>query len=184
MKRRTVLGTVGTGFVSLSGCLATADGQSPSDTATRTPPATPEATPPANSGGLDQFDPATTYNRVEVGSREGVKEDFQPHDLLIWNTFEREQTVSLRILDRLGETTTHRATYDIPADAALEVTLLTPSKYYVQLWGPAIDTPETLLVPCDLFDCNTSRTRIGIFEPGQVRSSVLSTLVGCPSPDC
>lgn len=184
MNRRTVLATVGTGLVSFSGCLAAADGQSPSDTPTGTPPATPESTPPANTGGLDEFDPSTTYKWVEVGTREGVKENFKPHDLQLWNTFENEQTVSLRILDRLADTTAHRATYAIPADAALEVTLLTPSKYYVQLWGPAIDTPETLLVPCTLFDCNTSATRIGIFESGRVRSSVLSTLVGCPSPEC
>lgn len=185
MKRRTVLGAVGTGLPSLSGCLVAADGQSASDGATETSPATPESTPPVNTGGVDEFDPSNTYERVEVGSRKGVKEEFKPHHLLIWNTYGSEQTVQLRILDRVAVTTAHRAAYTIPADAALEVSLLTPSKYYVQLWGPAIDTPETLLVPCDLFDCNASITRIGIIETGRVRSSVISTLAGCFStPDC
>jgi hypothetical protein len=61
---------------------------------------------------------------------------------------------------------------------------LTPSKYYVQLWGPAIDSPETLLVPCRRFDCNESSTDIGIFESGEVRSAVFGTAVACPHPDC
>lgn len=185
MKRRALLATVGTGVASLSGCLAAADGPSAPDSTPGTPPATPDSTPPVNTGGLDDFDPSSTSRQVEVGSRDGVKEKFGPHDLLIWNASESEQSVSLRILDRVRETTAHRAGYTIPADAAVEITLLRPSKYYLQLWGPAIDTPETLLVPCDLFDCNASATRIGIFENGRVRSSVISTLVGCPStPDC
>lgn len=185
MKRRALLATVGTGIASLSGCLAAADGQATPDSTPGTPPATPRSTPPVNTGGLDDFEPSSTYRQVEVGSREGVDEKFGPHDLVVWNSYGSEQPVSLRILDRVRETTTHRAGYTIPADAAIEVTLLTPSKYYVQLWGPAIDTPETLLVPCDLFDCNASATRIGILENGRVRSSVISTLAGCPStPEC
>lgn len=151
---------------------------------TSTPPATPETTPPENSGGLDDFDPTNIHERIEVGSREGVKEEFKLHDLGIWNTVGSEQSVSVRVLDRLAETAVHRAEYSIPADEAVRIGLLTPSKYYVQLGGAAIDSPETLLVPCERFDCNESKTQIGIFESGAVRSTVLTTLAQCPSLDC
>lgn len=184
MKRRLFLAAAGAGMSSITGCLTSAGGQSPTEEPTRTPPATPESTPPQNAGGLEDVDPKTTYERVEVGSREGVKEDFRPHDILIWNTLSSEQSISVRILDRLAETTAHWAEYSVPADEAVQIRLLTPSKYYIQLWGPAIESPETLLVPCRRFDCNNSATRIGLFETGEVRSGILTTLAECPSPEC
>lgn len=154
------------------------------DAPTSTPPATPVSTPPVNSGGLDSFDPSDIHERIEVGSREGVKAEYKPHDLRIWNALGSEQPVSVRILDRRAKTTVHRGEYGIPADVEIRITLLTPSKYYVQLWGPAIESPETLRVTCSHFDCNESSLDIGIFESGEVRSAVFSTLVACPHPDC
>lgn len=184
MNRRAILGLVGGVTGGFAGCLATGvSDQAPDSTAT-TPPATPSGPPPVNTGGLSEFDPAETYKHVDVGTRDGVPEKFEPHDLLIWNALERETRISMRLLDRVADTTTHRDEYDIPADQAVSVTLLSPSRYFVQLWGLAIESPETLLVPCSLFDCNSSVTRIGVFERGDVRSSVMSTTAACPSPDC
>lgn len=183
MKRRKVLGAVGGFTGGLAGCLANEVNDQPSNS-TATPPRTPLETPPANSGGLSEFDPEDTYEDVDVGTRDGVAEEFGPHDLLVWNALERETQVSVRVLDRVAETTAHRDEYEIPADQALGATLLSPSRYFVQLWGAAIESPETLLVPCSLFDCNSSVTRIAVFEGGDVRSSVSSTLLGCPSFDC
>ena len=183
MNRRKVLGLVGGVSSGFAGCLATGAGESASNPTSTTPPATPSGTPPVNTGGLDDFDPAETYKHVEFGSRVGVNEDFLPHDLHICNATPDQRVVNLRILDRVANETIHRAAYTIPADDALAVTLLEPSRYFVQLWGPAIAT-ETLLVPCDLFDCNSSVTKIGVFENGHIRSSVRSTLAACPSPDC
>lgn len=184
MNRRKFLGLVGGVTSGFAGCLASGTSDPTPDSTSPTPPATPSGTPPVNTGGPDEFDPADAYKQVEVGSRAGVNEDFLPHDLHIWNAASDQRVVNLRILDRLATTTAHRAAYTIPADKGLEVTLLTPSKYYVQLWGPAIDTPETLLVPCDLFDCNESSTGISIHDHGHIHSSVVSTLAGCPGYDC
>jgi hypothetical protein len=102
----------------------------------------------------------------------------------VWNALERETRVSTRILDRVAETTVQQVEYRIPADQAVSVTLLAPSRYFVHLWGPAIESPETLLVPCSMFDCNSSATRLGVLDGGDVRSMVISSLADCPSPDC
>lgn len=193
--RREVLQSITAAVpVGLAGCMAGGASQttdpspSTSPTAfpapTSTPSVTPKTTPPENSGGLDEFNPSNTHKRIEIGSRDGVKDEFKPHDLRIWNALGSEETIFVRILDRLAETTVHRAEYSIPTDEAVRITLLTPSTYYIQLWGPSIDSPETLLVPCERFDCNESETQIGVFESGEVRSTVLTSLAGCPSPDC
>lgn len=182
MNRRKVLGLIGGVTSGFAGCLATGMGESAPESRSPTPPATPTDTPPVNTGGLDEFDPTETYKNIELGSR-GVLGDFRPHDLHIWNAAPDQRVVNLRILDRVANESVHRATNTIPADDALAVTLLEPSRYFVQLWGPEIAT-ETLLVPCDFFDCNSSVTSIGLFENGHIRSSVRSTLVACPSPDC
>jgi len=193
--RRKILQAITTAVpVGLAGCMSggppqTTD-QSPSPGSketpapTSTPPKTPESTPPVNSGGLDDFDPSDTYKRLAIGSRDAVKEEFKPHDLRIWNAVGTDQTVAVRILDRLEKTTVHRTDYNMPADEEARITLLTPSKYFVQLWGPVIDAPETLRVACHHFDCNVSSTDIGIFGSGEVRSAIFSTLVACPHPDC
>lgn len=184
MNRRTLLAFVSGATSGVAGCLATGGSETPPEPASSTPPATPRSTPPLNTGSHGSFDPDGTYKYVVVGSRTGVNDDFRPHDLHIWNLTPGQRVVNLRILDRLANTTAHRAAYTIPADKGLEVTLLTPSKYYVQLWGPTIDIPETLLVPCYLFDCNESSTGISIHDHGHIHSSVVSTLAGCPGYDC
>jgi len=182
MKRRTVLALIG-GTGGIGGCISIGQSDSPPASASQEPPATPRSTPPVNTGGIEIFDPATTYKEIDVGNRIGVNDDFEPHNLRIWNAVSGHREVNLRILDRLASATDHQAGYTIPADDALVVTLLDPARYYVQIWGPDIDT-ETLQVPCSLFDCNASETRIKISADGTVKSSVISTLVGCPSPDC
>lgn len=182
MKRREILGVIGGLTSGLTGCLATGVSNQPADSTTT--PRTPRETPPVNTGGLSEFDPGDTYQHIDIGTRDGVPEKFKPHTLLVWNALERETQVFIRILDRVAATTAHRDEYKIPTDQTLRVTLLAPSRYYLQLWGTAIESPETLLVPCSLFDCNSSVTRIGVFENGDVRSSVMSTAAACPSPDC
>lgn len=183
MNRRAFLGLVGGVTSGFAGCLAPGASDPAPDSPSTTPPATPSGTPPVNTGGRGEYDPETTYEQVEVGSRAGVNDDFLPHDLHIWNATPGQRVVTLRLLDRVANETVHRATYTIPADNVLEVTLLEPSRYFVQLWGPAINT-ETLLVPCSLFDCNNSGTGVHIYENGHIGSSVASTLAGCPAPDC
>lgn len=199
MDRRTFLALVSGVTSGVAGCHATGGSERSSDSATSTPPGTPRSTPPMDTGGLDTFELADIYEHVEMGSRTGVDGDidehvevgsrigvvdaFRPHDLHIWNTTPDHRVINLRILDRLANTTVHRAAYTIPADKGIEVTLLEPARYFVQLWGPVIAT-ETLRVPCSLFDCNESVTGIRIPDDGHLRPTVTSTLAGCPSADC
>lgn len=151
---------------------------------TTTPPPTPETTPPKQiDGGVDTGD-SPVYKRVQVGSREGVEDDFRPHHIFVGNSRKGEQSGAIRILDRIAESTVHRAKYTIPTGKDLKISLLTPSKYYVQLWGPAVSSPQTLLVPCDQFDCNSSSTIIEIFGGGEVRATILTTLLACPGYEC
>lgn len=199
--RREVLQTItATAPVGLAGCLyggasAPTDSSPGTDQAatgeptstsspTTTPPPTPETTPPEQIGGGVDAEDKPTYKRVQVGSREGVNDDFNPHDIFVWNSRDGEKSVAVRILDRIAESTVHRAEYTIPAGEDVKIRLLTPSKYYVQLWGPAVNSPQTLLVPCERFDCNYSSTIIGIFEGGEVRATILTTLAACPGYEC
>lgn len=185
MKRRTVLALVAGGALPVAGCLGA--GGSADATSRSTPPPTPSSTPPVNTGGVSEFDPETVHERVEVGTRpttDGPDGDaFRPHDVAVLNAAADERTVGVRILDRLADRTAHRDTYRVPADAAVELSLLRPSKYYVQVWGPAVDA-ETLLVPCDSFDCNGSTTEVRIDDSGEVASTVVSTLLACETFEC
>lgn len=185
MDRRKVLGLIGGCASGFAGCLATEMGESDSEPLSSTPPTTPGDRPPVSSGGLENenFNPSDTYKNVDVGSRDGVLEEFRPHDLQIWNAASNQRVVNIRILDRVANNTAHRASYKIPTDTALALSLLTPSRYYVQIWGPEADT-ETLFVPCNSFDCNSSVTKIGIFKNGDIRSTFRKSIAGCPSPDC
>lgn len=177
--RRTFLTTCGGVLTALSGCLSGVADLPESGSGTVTPPPIPNSSPPVGTGGVDDLGLPDSYERIKVGSRDDISEDYQPHDLDIWHGLESEQPIYLRILDRRAGTTVHQSEYHIPAVATLDVTLLRPSKYYVQVWGPPIETPQTLLVPCTFFDCNSSTTVIKILKNGSVRSAVPSTLKNC-----
>lgn len=183
MNRRTILAALGASAGSLAGCVASGDDDPGIGASTPTPPATPDGTPPANSGGLDDFDPASTHAQVDVGSRDGVDDRFKPHDVSVWNAGGEERTLHVRVVDRRAGTTAYRDAHEVPADAALDLSLLEPSRYLLQVWEPAGGPETTLRVDCALFDCNGSVTRVALFED-RTRSSVVSTMAGCPSPDC
>ena len=187
MNRRTVL--TGTGFAlsaSSAGCLGnsglsgdTGDDYGPDDSDT----VDSASDYPVNTGDLEEFDPERTYKEVAVGDRDGVDDSYRPHDVAIWNEA-AESEVGLRIVDSTEESVVHHETYQIPADTTLSVSLLEPSEYRIEVRVPATETQHTLRVPCRFFDCNVSSTRIGVFEEGQMRSSVLSTTMACPSAEC
>lgn len=183
MNRRRVLAALGATAGSLAGCVADGADDPDADGRTPTPPATPRGTPPVNSGGLGEFDPASTYEQVDVGSRERVDDRFGPHDVRVWNAVDIERTLHLRVVDRQAEATTYRAAHEVPADAAVDLTLLEPAPYLLQVWA-AGGRPRTVLrVPCSVFDCNASATSVAV-HGDRTESSVVSTLAGCPAPDC
>ena len=195
MNRRTVLAGVGAAVcTSFGGCLATED---PSGNGSDSAPEAagdraddddsgPQRSPseyPVDTGDLEEFDPDRTAETVDVGSRAGVDGAYGPHDVTVWNAA-GVPAVDVRITDASDESTVHRETYEIPSDAALSVSLLEPSNYHVEVRVPAADTRHVLAVPCQFFDCNSSVTRIGIFDGGRMGSSVLSTTAACPSTAC
>lgn len=196
MNRRTILAGVGSALcTSFAGCLAT---DSPSGHAsTETPPKGAEdgdgnddsetlesaSEYPVNTGGLDEFDPERTDEAVDVGSRAGVDRSYRPHAVDIWNAA-GVPAVDVRIVDSMDESVVLRETYELPVDTALSVSLLEPSNYRLEVRVPATGTRHTLGVPCRFFDCNGSVTRIGVFEGGRMRSSVISTTAACPSAAC
>lgn len=187
MNRRTVLAGVCFALpASSAGCLgssglsgATGDEHEPDDSATLDSP----TDVPVNMGDLAEFDPERTYKEITVRSRDGVAESYRPHDVAIWNEA-AEPEVGLRITESAGGSVVHHETYEIPADTTLSVSLLEPSEYRIEVRVPAAGTRHTLRVPCRFFDCNVSSTQIGVFEDGQMRSSVISTTMECPSAEC
>ena len=195
MNRRTVLAGVGAAVcTSFAGCLGTEvragngsadsrprDAGERADDDSRTNESPAEY--PVNTGDLEEFDPDRTAETVAVGSRAGVDRSHRPHHIDVWNAA-GVPAVDVRITDATDESTVHRETYEIPPDAALSISLLTPSNYRIELRVPATEARHALGVPCRFFDCNGSVTRIGVFEGGRMRSSVLSTMMACSSAPC
>ncbi|WP_226041594.1 hypothetical protein [Natrinema sp. DC36] len=186
MNRRTIL--AGTGFAfstPFAGCLAdsapSGETGAEHDLNSSNIPDSP-ADYPVNTGGLAEFDPESTYEEVDLGSREGVDDSYRPHDVEIWNEA-AEPEVILRIIDSGEALVVHHETYEIPADTSLSISFLEPAEYLIETRVPATEAQHTLRVPRRFFDCNASVTRIGILEDGQMRSSVLSTTAACPSAE-
>lgn len=137
---------------------------------------------PVNSGGLDEYPPEETHREVDVGSRDGVDDRYGPHGVLLW-TDAADLEIDLRVVDAAESSVVYRERHALPADAVLSVRLLEPSLYLVEVRVSGTETRHTVRVPCSFFDCNSSSTRIGI-DPDRVRSSVFTTLAGCPSAEC
>lgn len=186
MNRRSVLAGVGSSLgLPSAGCLSGRLGANAGkrDGETDTPlPETPSQYPTA-TGDLAEFDPSETDQKVDVGSRDGVDEAYQPHDVSIWNEAGYGETV-VEVADYGSNTKPLERTFEISADTALRVSLLEPSVYLVAVGLPSTGSELTLRVPCFVFDCNASSTQFGLFADGAIRSTMGSTLAGCPSPDC
>jgi len=186
VNRRSVLAGVGSSLgLSSAGCLSGRLGANAGGSARETSTALPE-TPskyPTATDDLEEFTPSQTDQKVDVGSREGVDEAYQPHDVSIWNEAGYGETV-VEIADYGSNTKPLERTFEIPADTALRVSLLEPSVYLVTVGLPSPGNELTLRVPCFVFDCNASSTQFGLFADGAIRSTMGSTLAGCPSPEC
>ncbi|WP_436930702.1 hypothetical protein [Halosimplex halobium] len=137
---------------------------------------------PVSTGDLGGFAPRETHRRVEVGSREGVHEDFQPHDVAVWNAAGYPET-AVEVVDYATETRPLARTFAIPDDDAVRVSLLEPVPYLVTVRVPDAGAEQTLRVPCPVFDCNDSATQVGLFED-EIRSAAWSTLLACRSATC
>jgi len=144
---------------------------------------TPPDYPPARND-LTEFDPEYTAEKIRVGSREGVEdpENNEPHEILVWNATSAARNVELRITDDVEQSVVLDETYEIPANASLSVSLLKPSYYVLKITSSGT-SQETLSVSRSLFDCNRSETRIGVFEDGTIKSTIISAMVECQTDD-
>lgn len=136
-----------------------------------------------NDGGVFDFDPARTYKSVNIGRRTGVNDAYGPHEVAIWNA-DGEPEITVLVADMITESVALYEQYGIPEDAALSISLREPSNYFVDVGVPSTDTHHRLRVPCGFFDCNDSRTQIGVLGSKDVRSFVTSTMAQCRSSSC
>ncbi len=185
--RRQLLAAIGaTPALAAAGCLdlaprATGHEDGPTGDPTFTFPDDPDAYP-VQSGDrpievtLPEGEP---YESVEIGSRAGVDDRHRPHNLRIATRVD-VSSVDVGVHDALTETTRHAGRHAIPEDDHLHITLLEPSKYLVTVRVPDVDAATTLRVPCGSFDCNWSATNVVVPETGEIGSSTVTTLIGCP----
>ncbi|MFB6094722.1 MAG: hypothetical protein ABEJ77_07245 [Halanaeroarchaeum sp.] len=160
------------GLAGLAGCVA----PGPSDRTTTAP----DLPYPSSDDELDAYEPTRTDRTLTLGSREGVSDPQGdgPHDLVLWNAVPTTRSVALRIRDRVDDETVHSGDVAIPGDAELRVRLLEPGAYVVEMHVPSASLSETLGVPRAYFDCNASRTEIGLFAE-RIDSRVFTTLMAC-----
>ena len=162
MKRRTVLHAVAAGVVTMTGCAATG------------------SQPPESTSDLEEFDPASRDERGSVDNPAvDQNAEYEPHHVSVWNAGEEARQLSLEITDRATEKVLFDTSETVPADTALQVTLLDRSTYIIELRVPAVDAQQTLRVPSERFDCNESTTQIGVFPDSEIRSRIFTTTLKC-----
>lgn len=168
MRRRTLLSATGTlGAALAAGCTGR-----PGGTTTGTD----------TGDGEFEFDPGADepFEQVEVGDRENVllPGENRPHAVAVWNTVAAERSLGLRVTDD-GATALDR-TVTFPADGYLTLALLEPGSYEVSL-SAGDETVGVLSVGTGWFDCNDSRTNVGVFEDRLEHVSVATT-AACRGP--
>ena len=195
MDRRTLLALTGsTTLGAVAGCIGTptggADTDSDSDPTGTTDsdltiPDSPEKYPVDDPGDLTviDFSPSDTYNEIELGSRDGVKEAYGPHAIRVLNVGGHPE-ITVGVIDVLDEEIVHDESHAIPENEELRLQLQTPSLYVVTVRLPALDVDHTLKVPCEYFDCNNSNVMIGVFSDEEIASVVSTTLADCPGYPC
>lgn len=178
MNRREVLVGAGAALTTpLVGCSSIGgSGKSPDI------PSSPESYP-VSVGEIHNFDAEGTFESIEIGSREGVDAAFEPHLVSIWNNGDVPE-IELRVIDYGPTAIVHENVHAIPDDTILDVTLLEPSLYLVEVTVPALGAETTLRVDCRLFDCNNSATTIEVRANGALPSRMGTTSIGCSSAPC
>lgn len=178
VNRREVLAGAGVALTSpLVGCSSIGgDGES-SDI-----PSSPRSYP-VSVGEIRDFDAEGTLETIEIGSREGVDAAFEPHDVSIWNNGD-VPAIELRVIDYDPTAVVHENAHEIPDGTTLDVTLLEPSLYLIEVTVPALGAKTTLRVDCRLFDCNQSVTTVELRANGALPSRMVTTQIGCSSAPC
>jgi hypothetical protein len=198
MRRRRLLATLAA-LAGTAGCLSapratgdgTADGgteQSPSpsspwtggtpDDGTPTPiPPDPDASFDEETFEMDRT-PESPFAERPLGDRTGLPnpDDNKPHGVVVWNGVDREREVRVRVVGRDVGTLLDTA-WTFPARGYVALTLNWPDTYRIRCTTGARTDEAT--VPQGTFDCNDSRTTVGVFGDGTVEQMTVSTTMAC-----
>ncbi|ADE04320.1 hypothetical protein [Haloferax volcanii] len=178
MHRRTLLAAAGTGLAAaLTGCIASAgDGADDADDGNSTTESTPDPTPePVDTVSVASGERLTTVvGDGPVGDGGALK----PHHIRLENPTGESWTARIDVSRPLGAG--HAETYELDADATVNVSLRVPAAYEVTVTDIDSDAVATESVAPDDFDCNRSWTA---FSPGDGGVSVSggSTRMACGS---
>ncbi|MFK8213151.1 hypothetical protein [Haloferax volcanii] len=177
MHRRTLLAATGTGLAAvLTGCTASAgDG---ADDGNSTTESTPDPTPtpePVDAVSVASGEHLTTVVGDGPAGDDGA---LKPHHIRLENPTGEPWTARIDVSRPLGAG--HAETYELDADATVNVSLRVPADYEVTVTDVATDADATEAVGPDDFDCNRSWTA---FSPGDGGVSVSggSTRMACGS---
>lgn len=183
MRRRTYLalvgGLLGAGCSGLSSPSTPTLTPAPVTTRTDGPTATPTPADPAAG-------PESTVELVRIGRRDEVRNpaDNRPHVVEIWNTADTGTRIAVTISSRPSGSdvvqTVLDETYEVPPDAAVQVRLVEPSNYVVEVRVSAIDAGEQFTVPADSFDCNEHGYQVAVVPADErIEVTEYSTAVAC-----
>jgi hypothetical protein len=206
MKRRTVLNTIGTGFVGLAGCAAL--GEEPESTstptATQTDTPTPESTTtpspePTPTPRMDQSatakyrepdngepivpNPPNAYRTEDIGSRENVDnpDENLRNGVYLFQRQEARVVVEVQVVDERADTVRLHGVYELPADRSLKINLNEPSDYAVNIYDHPREQGWTLNIPRGSFDCNSKGHYAYGVAGGDFRWNISQTLRECDS---
>ncbi|OVE84956.1 hypothetical protein B2G88_11390 [Natronolimnobius baerhuensis] len=129
---------------------------------------------------FDEREPAQT---IAIGSEAALEDSFEPHDIYLWNRI-TERDIDIRLIDMWEREVVFDETETVPADSIYSFTVWAPAVYLLELVVPATDTQQVLRIPCRVFDCNITSTRVALEADDQFDAVAQSTVVLCPNPIC
>ncbi|WP_415382420.1 hypothetical protein [Halosimplex sp. TS25] len=180
MRRRSLLATVPTAALALSGCsgvLGDADTAEPTD---RQANSTPEPARPAIQQSFE-FDhtESDSVGESAVGSRAAATDADAslPWRITVWNDAAAARSIIVTVY---GESAGRALaeTIEFPADAYHTVLLFEPDEYTIQVQA-ADRARHEYHIDADEFDCNGHTTEIRVTPAGDVQYVESSTLVLC-----
>ncbi|MCU4799615.1 hypothetical protein OB920_04415 [Halobacteria archaeon HArc-gm2] len=128
-------------------------------------------------------EPDSPFQTIETGTRDGIANPGQntPHRIAIWNASSEGHQIQVEIRSVTNESRSVvlDETYEFPANSVLEVRLLTPDEYLIEMRRTDNEAQKSITVARDWFDCNSSRHKVTIPEDGHITVTESSTLLAC-----
>ncbi|MFQ3293832.1 MAG: hypothetical protein ACI8VE_000898 [Natrialbaceae archaeon] len=151
-----------------------------------TSPSEDERTSTPEQTGSGSWDPDAEkpFEIVKIGSREPVAfpDNNRPHEVAILNELDRERELRISIegATDTDPEVTHTCTF--PDGGWVLFRLNVPSRYEVTLRASGT-TLGSVTVDRPWFDCNGSRSRVGITDDAITDYDERTTMMACPDPE-